>query len=51
MEVSLKRDLLREIRMSEHGRILLHDEVEQGGSFEIVPVSLSCIFTRLAMAC
>lgn len=38
MELSLKRDVIREIRMSEGGRILLHDEVEQDGTFETVPV-------------
>ncbi|KAL7413408.1 inositol hexakisphosphate-domain-containing protein [Mrakia frigida] len=38
MEVSFKRDVIREIKMSDGGRILLHDEVEQDGSFEIVPI-------------
>ena len=41
MELSLKRDVIREIRMSEGGRILLHDEVEQDGTFETVPVGFS----------
>jgi hypothetical protein len=39
MEVSLKKDVLRELRMSEGSRILLHDETEQeNGSFEVVPI-------------
>ncbi|CDZ97852.1 hypothetical protein [Phaffia rhodozyma] len=39
MEVSLKKDVVDEIRRSQDGRILLHDEVEDGqGGFEIVPI-------------
>lgn len=39
MEISLKKDVIREIKASEGGRILLHDEVETSdGSFEIVPI-------------
>jgi len=38
MEVSLKMDVLRELRAGD-GRILLHDEVEERpGQFDIVPL-------------
>lgn len=38
MEESLKRDVLREVRMGS-GRILLHDEVEERpGVFSIIPI-------------
>ena len=38
MEMSLKKDVLRELRAG-RGRILLHDEVEERpGQFEIVPL-------------
>jgi hypothetical protein len=38
MEMSLKKDVLRELRAG-HGRLLLHDEVEERpGQFEIVPL-------------
>lgn len=52
MELSFKRDVIREIQTSEGGRILLHDEVEQDGSFEIVPVSgLRLSLVRLRAYC
>jgi hypothetical protein len=38
MEENLKRDVVREVRAS-HGRILLHDEVEERpGVFSIIPI-------------
>jgi hypothetical protein len=38
MEMSLKKDVLRELRAGD-GRILLHDEVEERpGQFDIVPL-------------
>jgi len=38
MEMSLKMDVLRELRAGD-GRILLHDEVEERpGQFDIVPL-------------
>lgn len=38
MEASLKKDVIRELRVGE-GRLLLHDEVEERpGQFEIIPL-------------
>ncbi|KAH8826577.1 inositol hexakisphosphate-domain-containing protein [Flagelloscypha sp. PMI_526] len=39
MEKSFKKDVLQELRASEDGRILLHDEVEERpGVFSIIPI-------------